>query len=183
MTQWDRRKGVPHPERFSTSPEASADLWSDAWTLATKFVKRRQRVQKPRNWTSKHLMQEAFTVVRVGAKKYWCDAMQRHEGNEVRGKGCTWNKSCWGGTWERYTETRTNWSTERQARGVSEGIRGMNDTVSLMRNLFQRNRMPHTCGTKIGHVRVCGGSGWVTARFYPALVGRRLLGVMCNILA
>ena len=20
----------------------------------------------------------------------------------------------------------------------------------------------------IGHVRVCGGSGWVTARFYPA---------------
>jgi hypothetical protein len=28
--------------------------------------------------------------------------------------------------------------------------------------------MPRTCGPKIGHVRVCGGSGWVTARFYPA---------------
>jgi hypothetical protein len=28
--------------------------------------------------------------------------------------------------------------------------------------------MPRTCGTKIGQVRVCGGSGWVTTRFYPA---------------
>jgi hypothetical protein len=28
--------------------------------------------------------------------------------------------------------------------------------------------MPRTCGTKIGHVRVCGGSGEVTPRFYPA---------------
>jgi hypothetical protein len=36
------------------------------------------------------------------------------------------------------------------------------------RNFDQKNRMPRTCGPKIGHVRVCGGSGWVTARFYPA---------------
>jgi hypothetical protein len=28
--------------------------------------------------------------------------------------------------------------------------------------------MLRTCGPKIGHVQVCGGSGWVTARFYPA---------------
>jgi hypothetical protein len=34
--------------------------------------------------------------------------------------------------------------------------------------------MPRTCGTKIGHVRVCGGSGRVTARFYPALFNQRV---------
>jgi hypothetical protein len=28
--------------------------------------------------------------------------------------------------------------------------------------------MPWTCGPKIGHVRVCGGSGEATPRFYPA---------------
>jgi hypothetical protein len=28
--------------------------------------------------------------------------------------------------------------------------------------------MPRTCGTKIGYDRVCGGSGEVTPRFYPA---------------
>jgi hypothetical protein len=32
-----------------------------------------------------------------------------------------------------------------------------------------RNRMPRTESPKIGHVRVCGGSGEVTPRFYPAL--------------
>jgi hypothetical protein len=42
------------------------------------------------------------------------------------------------------------------------------------RNFFRKNRMPRTCGTKIGHVRVCGGSGWATARFYPAVREARL---------
>jgi hypothetical protein len=28
---------APHPEGWSTSPEASADLWSDAWALATRI--------------------------------------------------------------------------------------------------------------------------------------------------
>jgi hypothetical protein len=30
--------------------------------------------------------------------------------------------------------------------------------------------MPQTCGPKIGHVRVCEDSGWVTARFYSATI-------------
>jgi hypothetical protein len=42
------------------------------------------------------------------------------------------------------------------------------DELIVQRNFDQRNRKPRTCGTKIRHVRVCGGSGWVTARFYPA---------------
>jgi hypothetical protein len=40
--------------------------------------------------------------------------------------------------------------------------------VRIYDEALRRNRMPRTSGPKIGHVRVCGGSGWVTARFYPA---------------
>jgi hypothetical protein len=44
------------------------------------------------------------------------------------------------------------------------------DELIAQRNFDQKNWMPRTCGTKIGHVRVFGGSGWVTAWFYPATV-------------
>jgi hypothetical protein len=30
------------------------------------------------------------------------------------------------------------------------------------------NLFPEEPDALIGHVRVCGGSGWVTTRFYPA---------------
>jgi hypothetical protein len=33
-----------HPAGWNKSLEASADLWSDAWALATKFVKHRYSV-------------------------------------------------------------------------------------------------------------------------------------------
>jgi hypothetical protein len=36
------------------------------------------------------------------------------------------------------------------------------------RNFFWKNRMPQTCGPKIEHVRVCGGSGRVAILFYSA---------------
>jgi hypothetical protein len=54
--------------------------------------------------------------------------------------------------------------------GVSE-IR--KDMVSLMQTFFQRTEEPDAL---IGHVRVCGGSGEVTPRFYPAFLrkSRRL---------
>jgi hypothetical protein len=30
------------------------------------------------------------------------------------------------------------------------------------------NLLPEEPDALIGHVRICGGSGWATARFYPA---------------
>jgi len=54
---------VFHPEGLSKSLEASL-----AWVLATRFVKRRQQAQKPRDWASKWLLlHEAFTFQSVGA--------------------------------------------------------------------------------------------------------------------
>ena len=51
-----------HPEGRSKSPEASF-----AWVLATGFVKRKQRVQKPRDRAAKFLLsQEVFTLFLVG---------------------------------------------------------------------------------------------------------------------
>jgi hypothetical protein len=38
----------------------------------------------------------------------------------------------------------------------------------VQRIFFRKNRMPRTESPKIGQVRVCGGSGRATARFYPA---------------
>jgi hypothetical protein len=53
---------------------------------------------------------------------------------------------------------------------ISPGLsatKSENRTLVLLNEFFpQRDRMPRTWGTKIGQVRVCGGSGEVTPRFY-----------------
>ncbi|MDR3170728.1 MAG: hypothetical protein LBU17_03775, partial [Treponema sp.] len=49
------------------------------------------------------------------------------------------------------------------------------------------NLFPEEPDALIGHVRVCGGSGWVTARFYPASIAkfhkgrRKLYATSCNL--